>query len=53
MPSVNVVADQISRPELSSLKRQAIDEVHVGKLHRFLTLVYDLDSGAIVSVSSR
>ena len=33
------------------MKRLAIDEVPVGKLHRFLTLVYDLDSGAIVSVS--
>jgi transposase len=34
-----------------SLTHLAIDEVYVGKLHRFLTLVYDLDSGAIVSVS--
>jgi hypothetical protein len=33
------------------LKRLAIDEVSVGQLHRFLTLVDDLDSGAIVSVS--
>ena len=42
---------RLGRPELRSLKRLAIDEVSVGKLHRFLTLVYDLDSGAIVSVS--
>ena len=42
---------RLGRPELQHLKRLAIDEVHVGKLHRFLTLVYDLDSGAIVSVS--
>ena len=42
---------RLGRPELTSLKRMAIDEVHVGKLHRFLTLVDDLDSGAIVSVS--
>ena len=42
---------RLGRPELRNLKRLAIDEVHVGKLHRFLTLVYDLDSGAIVSVS--
>ncbi len=42
---------RLGRPALQSLKRLAIDEVHVGKLHRFLTLVYDLDSGAIVSVS--
>ncbi len=33
------------------MKQLAIDEVHVGKLHRFLTLAYDLDSGAIVLVS--
>jgi transposase len=42
---------RLGRPELRSLKQLAIDEVYVGKLHRFLTLVYDLDSGAIVSVS--
>ncbi len=42
---------RLGRPELPHLQRLAIDEVHVGKLHRFLTLVYDLDSGAIVSVS--
>ena len=42
---------RLGRPEIAGLKRLAIDEVFVGKLHRFLTLVYDLDSGAIVSVS--
>ena len=42
---------RLGRPDLHHLKRLAIDEVHVGKRHRFLTLVYDLDSGAIVSVS--
>ena len=42
---------RLGGPELRNLKRLAIDEVLVGKLHRFLTLVYDLDSGAIVSVS--
>jgi len=42
---------RLGRPDLRGLQRLAIDEVHVGKLHRFLTLVYDLDSGAIVSVS--
>ena len=42
---------RLGRPELQHLKRLAIDEVHVGKLHRFLTLVYELDCGAIVSVS--
>lgn len=42
---------RLGGPELKNLKRLAIAEVHIGKLHRFLTLVYDLDSGAIVSVS--
>src|SRR4029077_12841711 len=28
----------------------AIDEIHLGKRHRFITLVLDLDSGAVVFV---
>lgn len=34
------------------LKRRQIEEVPVSKLHRFLTLVYDLDNAAIVPVSN-
>ena len=39
-----------SRPKLKSLQRIAIDEIYVGKRHRFLTIVLDLESGAIVFV---
>lgn len=42
---------KLSRPELKGLKRLAIDEVHVGKKQGFLTLVHDLDSRAVLSVS--
>lgn len=38
------------RPKLKHLQRIAIDEIHVGKRHRFVTLVVDLDSGAVVFV---
>jgi transposase len=38
------------KPKLKRLKRIAIDEIHLGKLHRFITLVIDLDSGAVVFV---
>ena len=42
---------KLSRPELKGLKRLAIDELYVGKKHRFLTLVHDLDTRAVLSVS--
>jgi transposase len=42
---------RLSRPELNGLKRLAIDEIHVGRKHGFLTLVHDLDSRAVLSVS--
>lgn len=38
------------RPKLRHLKRIAIDEIHLGKRHRFVTLVLDLDSGAVIFV---
>jgi transposase len=41
---------RFGRPRLKSLKRIAIDEIHLGKRHRFITLVLDLDSGAVVFV---
>ena len=37
-------------PKLKHLKRIAIDEIYVGKKHKYLTLVLDLDRGAIVYV---
>lgn len=38
------------RPKLKRLKQIAIDEIHLGKQHRYITLVLDLDSGAVVFV---
>jgi transposase len=37
-----------ARPALAHLRRIAIDEVSIGKGHRYLTVVLDLDSGAVV-----
>jgi len=39
-----------STPSLKEVRRIAIDEICIGKGHRYLTLVMDLDSGAIVFV---
>jgi transposase len=39
-----------ARPKLKQLKRIAIDEIHLGKRHRYITLVLDLASGAVVFV---
>jgi transposase len=39
-----------SRPKLKRLRRIAIDEIAVGKGHRYLTVVLDLESGAVVFV---
>lgn len=38
------------QPKLRHLQRLAVDEVHVGWRHKYLTLVLDLDSGAVVFV---
>jgi len=39
-----------SKPRLKDLKHIAIDEISVGKGHRYLTVVLDLDSGRVVFV---
>lgn len=39
-----------SKPKLKQLKRIAIDEIYIGKKHKYLTLVLDLDRGAVVYV---
>lgn len=39
-----------SRPRLKDLRQIAIDEISIGKGHRYLTVVLDLDSGAVVFV---
>ena len=41
---------RFAKPKLRSLKRIAIDEIYLGKKHKFLTIVMDLDRGAIVFV---
>ena len=42
---------KLSRPGLAGLKRLAIDEVYLGKQHKFITLVVDLDTRAVISVA--
>lgn len=39
-----------ARPRLKHLRRIAIDEISIGKGHRYLTVVLDLQSGAVVFV---
>ena len=39
-----------ARPKLKHLRRIAIDEIAVAKGHRYLTVVMDLESGAVVFV---
>jgi transposase len=41
---------RFSKPKLKHLREIAIDEISVGKGHRYVTLVLDLDSGAVVHV---
>jgi transposase len=41
---------RFSRPQLKHLRRIAIDEICIGEGHRYLTLVLDLESGAVVFV---
>lgn len=44
------LAKHFGRPRLKHLKQIAIDEISVGKGHRYITVVLDLESGAIVHV---
>ena len=41
---------RFARPKLHKLKQIAIDEISIGKGHRYLTIVLDLESGAVVFV---
>lgn len=41
---------RFGKPKLKHLRHIAIDEISVGKGHRYLTVVLDLDSGAVVYV---
>jgi transposase len=40
------------KPRLSKLKRIAIDEICIGKGHRYLTIVLNLETGAVVFVGA-
>ncbi len=41
---------RFSKPKLKHLRQIAIDEISVGKGHQYITLVLDLESGAVVFV---
>lgn len=41
---------RFSRPRLKNVRRIAIDEISIGAGHRYLTIVLDLESGAVVYV---
>jgi transposase len=41
---------RFGRPKLKHLRQLAIDEICIGSGHRYLTLVLDLESGAVVHV---
>ena len=41
---------RFAKPKLKHLKHIAIDEISIGQGHRYLTVVLDLDSGAVVFV---
>ena len=41
---------KLPRPKLSTLRRLALDENYLGKKHKFITVVLDLDTHAIVAV---
>ena len=41
---------RFSRPKLKHLRQIAIDEICIGKGHRYLTIVLDLETGAVVHV---
>ena len=42
--------NRFSHPKLNKLKLLAIDEISIGRNHRYLTVVLDLKSGAVVFV---
>jgi transposase len=41
---------RFARPKLKHLRQIAIDEISIGKGHRYLTIVLDLESGVVVFV---
>jgi transposase len=47
---VRYLKRRFARPRLCDLQHIAIDEIAIGKGHRYVTVVLDLDSGAVVFV---
>ena len=43
---------RFTKPRLKHLRHIAIDEISIGRGHRYLTVVLDLDSGAVVFVGT-
>jgi len=43
---------KFSRPKLAGLTHLAIDEISIGKGHKYVTVVLDIDSGAVVYVGN-
>ena len=41
---------RFARPKLKRLKHIAIDEIYLGKRHKYITIVLDLETGAVVFV---
>jgi transposase len=41
---------KFGKPKLKNLRKIGINEIYLGKRHRFRTLVMDLDTGAVVFV---
>jgi hypothetical protein len=39
-----------SKPKLTNLTHIAVDEISIGKRHKYITLVLDLKSGAVVFI---
>lgn len=44
------LARHYAKPALADVRQIAIDEINVGRGYRFLTLVLDLESGAVLYV---
>jgi transposase len=49
--SIRNLTRRFSKPKLRKLKKIAIDEISIGKGHDYLTVVLDLETGAVVFVS--
>jgi len=41
---------KFSRPKLNNLRQLAIDEISIGKGHKYVSIVLDIISGAVVYV---